>query len=153
MATLPVSVLAENRNIHHSRAVLIQRAKNAEQCECLAAWIDDEECICGQPAVEIPLSVDKLKAANRLIGEIERLEHTCSVLQKMDDDTIHCRGETENARYHNRYDDDGDTIFFSLPRKVVLAALDKKRVSLLLKLQETGIVSIDQVQNVRSVPG
>lgn len=154
-------------NLVAEKATLERRAEMAAQCECLAAWDDERECVCNT-AVEVPLSLDKLKEAHDLAGKLKDVESRIERVKKVSSQQIGCHvilghhwrsdgrqgfvlQQGDGDFVHHSGGDYFETINVSLPRAVILAALNDERHRLLDQLAQTGIVSVDQA-NIRSAP-
>lgn len=151
-------------SLNLARDVAHRRADDAKQCECLAAWDDTRECICDK-TVEMPLSTERLKEADRLVRLIEACDGRRAKLEKVKSDKVTCRacvGEfTRYTRvtadgYSTYYDGEGNDygenwVDVELPKRLLLAALADERAKLMTSLQETGIISVDR-PNIKAVP-
>jgi hypothetical protein len=150
-----------NRDLHFEKKVIERRAEMAAQCECLAAWVEDRECVCGSKAIDVPLSTDNLKMAHSLIGEIEGCEKRLALVSKIERDDILCSvelGGNSRRRHHQNgvvyYEDDTgyhSAPVVTLPKTVLIAALKEERTKLMIELHKTGIVSVGR-DNIRTVP-
>lgn len=137
-----------------ARAVLERRADAAAQCECLAAWDSGRDCICNKH-IEVPLSIEKLKLAERIVRQIESNDRRRGQLESLEGDVIDCSvGDTGDRRHVINGDVHtfpGSCISIPIPKKLLLNALRQERDHLLTSLVETGIVSVDR-GNIRSSP-
>lgn len=155
-----------SREINLSIGVLERRAEIAEQCECLAAWDDDRECICNK-SVEVPLALDALEKAQKLALQLKDLDRRISQIEALPGEYARCEakrdadlvggigieGQPMMMHYsdgHSEYERRGG-IPFRLPKRVAMAALRAERHSVLEKLSATGIVSVERA-NIRSTP-
>lgn len=145
--------------IERSVQVINRRAEMAEQCECLAAWDDERNCICDKN-IEVPFSTDKLREANSLLSKIEVLDGYIKRTKVQTEDPFNCGTLKPNRKggrgiicAHELHwpDEEIYQIYFQLPKNLVLAALNDQRLQLMEKLAQTGIVSVDKA-NVRSIP-
>lgn len=152
-------------NLQYGKAVAERRADMAAQCECLAAWVDGRECICGERAIELPLSIEKLRRAKDLVDAIQDCDERLEIISKAPNDQLTCavsqgydrhdRGRYLKPGVHWINHDDDDAISYSIgiavPKALLISALVDERTRLAIQLHETGIVSIDR-DNIRVTP-
>lgn len=145
------------------REIIEQRARTAQNCECLAMWDDDRQCICDKQ-VEIPLSVADLKRAKDIVSEIELNDRRMATLKELPGDYVRCKAHRDaEIIYRHSHNGRGPVswsdghaeeylteVSIRLPKKIALAALREERAQLLAQLQETGIVSVDAA-NIRTL--
>ena len=101
-------------------------------CECLAAWVDTEPCICNEPiGAPMEVSAAKLAEANRLVSEIRQMDRALATLKA---------GSLYRSRlwydHHNDY-----ALELRLPADIAQGIIRTMRFHALVKLSETGVVS------------
>jgi hypothetical protein len=100
-------------------------------CECLAAWVDSEPCICDQPiGAPMEVSASKLAEANRLVGHIKEIDRALTSIAK---GRKFCR---TLIWYDSEYRAE-----LQLPADIAQGLLRTMRFHTLVKLSETGVVS------------
>lgn len=161
MAELLSILKQASGNLQFEKEVLERRADMADQCECLAAWVEGRECICGdQRAVSVPMSTSNLKKAHNLIGEIEGCDARLARVSKASGNSLPCAVELDDKQRHRQngmvyYEDDEghyyDAPRLTLPKAVLIAALKEERIRLMIALHETGIVSVGR-DNIKAIP-
>lgn len=100
------------------------------KCECLAAWVDTEPCICNEPiGAPMEVSAAKLAEANRLVNEIRQMDRALASLKA---------GHFYRSKlwYDNDYG-----VEFRLPADIAQGIIRTMRFHALVKLSETGVVS------------
>jgi hypothetical protein len=104
-------------------------------CECLAAWVDSEPCICDQPiGPPMEVSAKKLTEADRLVRSIQRMDQMLADIAK---DTVSCRTLIHSGK--GNYDTYPLELF--LPPDIASGLIRTMRFHALVKLGETGVVS------------
>lgn len=156
--------MAAAASLARSREIVERRGDMAAQCECLAAWDDDRECICDK-VVDLPLSLDALSRAEKAAGKLRGVDARLARLENMPGSDLGCQAMpsgkiigTMGNEYHNTYHfEDGtscnsrEIVGFKIPKSIVRAALREERAGYLRELQETGVISVDH-PNIRAVP-
>lgn len=137
------------------RMVIERLADNSGQCQCLAAWDDSRQCVCGDTRVEVPLSIKAAKRAAHIISQIESLDHRIELTRTLAGDMVHSNfNPKRQAERGGICFSDGHqeiTISFKIPKQMLLALMQAERIDLIGQLQETGIVSID-LHNIKVRP-
>lgn len=152
------SLNTNNSNI--AKLVIERRADMATQCECLAAWDDDRKCIC-DTTLEIPLSVENFKKAEALIKRIELLDRRIEHTKRLEGEVVPCSALDTKEEKRIRHEYGGRqfsyagnagpwNVPFSIPKKLILAAIRSERAEAMYELQQTGIISTDAA-NIRAV--
>jgi hypothetical protein len=103
-------------------------------CECLAAWVDSEPCICDEPiGAPMEVSAKKLAEANRLVNEVREIDRAIAYIEKH---KPFCRTVVD---YDSQY---RPAIQLRLPHDLALGLLRTMRFQTLVRLSETGVTSM-----------
>lgn len=109
-------------------------AKAKPFCECLAAWVDSEPCICGEPiGAPMEVSAKKLDEAQRLVRDIQAMDRA---LKKLAKDKPYCRTMVD---VHGSY---GPNLELRLPPDIAAGLIRTMRFHATVKLAETGVTSM-----------
>lgn len=102
-------------------------------CECLAAWVDTEPCICNEP-IGAPMEVSeaKLAQANRLVRHLRSIEDALAYLGKLE------AGKGCGAVISYGYD---NRLELFLPADIAAGLIRTMRFHATVQLRETGVVS------------
>ena len=101
-------------------------------CECLAAWVDSEPCICGEPiGAPMEVSAKKLREANQLVSEVRAIDYALGNIAK---NKPYCRTLV--------YFGNDSRVEVTLPPDIAQGLLRTMRFQTLIKLAETGVTSM-----------
>lgn len=105
-------------------------------CQCLAAWIDTADCVCGEPSgTPMPLDAKALQRANNLLGEIGGLDRAATILGR-------AVAKTTSVRVNQSPDYSGnDYTNIKIPTEFAKALIFYARAQKYDELRRTGIVS------------
>lgn len=104
-------------------------------CECLAAWVDTEPCICNEPiGAPMEVSAKKLAEANRLVQHVRQIDHA---LERIAKQGLTCRTRVDYET-HGNYP---GNVALQLPPDLASGLLRTMRFHALVKLRETGVTS------------
>lgn len=102
-------------------------------CECLAAWVDTEPCICDQPiGPPMEVSAKKIEEAHFIVREVRAMDRA---LEKLAKDKPCCRTIVD---VHGSY---GPNLELRLPHDIAAGLIRTMRFHALVKLSETGVTS------------
>lgn len=109
--------------------------KKREYCECLAAWVDSEPCICDEPiGTPMEVSAKKLSEANRLVSEIKAMD--CA-LGKIKAERTYRTSVTYGD--HGNYP---DAVSLHVPGDIAAGLIRTIRFHALVKLSQTGVTTM-----------
>lgn len=107
-------------------------------CQCLAAWIDTADCVCGEPSgTPMPLDAKALQLAHRLLGEIETLDRAPKIIDRDDRENPSIKVRMEVYSRHGQ----NDYIELKIPPEFAKALTFYARAQKYDELRRTGIVS------------
>lgn len=99
-------------------------------CECLAAWVDNEPCICDEPiGPPMEVSAKRLREADQLVREIQAIDRAIKAI----DGKRFCR----TLIWHGS----DDRVEVTLPPDIAAGVLRTMRFHAHVKLSETGVVT------------
>lgn len=107
-------------------------------CQCLAAWIDTADCVCGEPSgTPMPLDAKALQLAHKLLGEIEELDRAPKIIDRdgSENPSIKVMLEVYSMYGKNGY------IELKIPPEFAKALTFYARAQKYDELRRTGIVS------------
>jgi hypothetical protein len=103
----------------------------SDMCECLAAWVDTEPCICNEPiGAPMEVSAKKLEEANRLVSHVRHIDRALARIKA-----------GQFCRTLIWYDAHDERLELTLPADIAQAVIRTMRFHALVKLSETGVVS------------
>lgn len=102
-----------------------------EMCECLAAWVDTEPCICNElPGVPAPLDAKKLEEATNLTRKIASMDRA---LGKLKPEAYH-----EMVVHFGQHE---DPLRLYVPDDMIAGIVRTLRRHRLIELAKTGVTS------------
>lgn len=106
------------------------------RCECLAAWIDAEPCICDEPiGLPMELSVAKLQEAERLARHVRQMDREIERIAK---GKPYCR----TLIYSDSSSGGPPPLELRLPPEIATALIRTMRFHALVELSATGVTSM-----------
>ena len=104
------------------------------KCECLAAWVDSEPCICDEPiGAPMEVSAKRLEEAHYIVREVRAMDRA---LEKLAKNKPYCRTLVD---VHGSY---GPNLELRLPPDIAAGLIRTMRFHALVKLSETGVTSM-----------
>ena len=109
-------------------------------CQCLAAWINTADCVCGKPTGNpIKLDAKNLAYASRLMDEIKILDRAPASIEKAGGKYEHVKVRIEDSDVHNA--NYGSWTEIVIPVSFAKSLIFYARAEKYEKLRKTGIVS------------
>lgn len=109
-------------------------------CECLAAWVDSEPCICDEPiGAPMEVSASRLSEAERLVRHVRQMDRELMRLSRQ-------AGAADNKRTYRTLiytgaDYTDGSLELQLPPDIAAGLVRTMRFHALVKLSQTGVVS------------
>lgn len=126
-------------------AVVETLSDTASQCECLAAWVDGETCICGDKTVNVPLSRKSVQQAQQIFAQIDKLERFRDRVAQLNEAGIFVDLNYQQSLSLHKDDDFHPTYRhpepFFIPKTVILALIKSQLLEQAESLTKTGLVS------------
>lgn len=104
-------------------------------CECLAAWVDSEPCICNEPiGAPMEVSLKKIQEAEQLARHVRQMDRELETIAK---NNPYCRTVIHTGCSNQ----DPPPLALHLPPDITAALIRTMRFHTLVELSKTGVTS------------